>query len=94
MKPAIGTVLLRLQPGAWKPDKPSLGLGGTLYVNNGSMPTRYNVPQARVTLPVSKDVGVNVEWRWYSPSESLYPIENFASHQLLSSLAIRRVRAN
>ena len=85
-----GTVFLRLQPSAWKPHQPGLSLGGTLYVNNGSRPTRYYVPQARVTLPVSNDLGVNAEWRWYSLSESLYPFENFASHQFLLSLTIRR----
>ena len=85
-----GTLLLRIQPGVWKSYQPGLSAGGTLYVNNGSRPTRYYVPQARVTLPVSKQVGVNGEWRWYSLSESLYPFENFASHQLLISLTIRR----
>ena len=85
-----GSLLLRLQPGVWKAHQVGLSLGGTLYVNNGSRPTRYYVPQARITLPLVKNVSANAEWRWFSLAESLYRFENFGSHQLLISLTIRR----
>jgi hypothetical protein len=84
------TLLIRLQPSAWHPRQPGISLGGTLYLNNGSRPTNYYVPQARMSLPLTGRFSANAEWRWYSMTESLYRFENFASHQLLLSLTIRR----
>ncbi len=77
-----GTLLVRIQP--------YFSFGGTLYVNNGSRPTRYYLPQARFSLPLSKQVSANAEWRWFSFGESLYRFESFGSHQLLLSLTMRR----
>jgi hypothetical protein len=85
-----GTLLVRLQPAGWHAHPPGLSAGGTLYVNNGSRPTRYYVPQVRLTLPLYRHASANAEWRWYSMTERLYRFENFASHQLLVSLTIRQ----
>ena len=84
-----GSLLLRWEPGGGQRHQPGLHLGGTLYINNGSRPTRYYMPQARITFPLAKAVSANAEWRWYSLAESLYRFETFGSHQLLVSLTIR-----
>jgi hypothetical protein len=85
-----GTLVFRLQPGGWKKHQPGLHLGGSLYASNGSRPTRYYQPFARATLPLASSVMVNGEWRWYSMTEALYPVENFASHQFIVSLTLLR----
>lgn len=85
-----GTVFVRIEQGAWNRHQPGVSVGGTVYVNEGSRPTRYYVPQARVTLPLSRLIRANAEWRWYGFGQSLYSFESFASHQMTVSLEIRK----
>ena len=65
-------------------------LGGTLFISNGSRPTNYYQPLARLTVPIRKHVDWISEWRWYSMSELFYTFENFQSNQFMTSLRLSR----
>jgi hypothetical protein len=67
-----------------------LSFGGSLFLSDGTRPTNYFQPLARLTVPVRKHVQWISEWRWYSMSEELYAIENFRSDQFLTSLRFTR----
>jgi hypothetical protein len=64
--------------------------GGTLFISSGSRPTRYYQPLARLSIPLSKHVRWNTEWRWYSMTEAFYGYEDFRSNQLMTSLRFTR----
>jgi hypothetical protein len=85
-----GTLAFRLAPGGRHKHQPGLHLGGTLYASTGSRPTRYYQPFARATVPLAAQVHVNGEWRWYSMTQAVWPVENFASHQFIVSLTLLR----
>jgi hypothetical protein len=85
-----GTFLFSLKPGASHKRQPALSVGGSLYASTGSRPTRYYQPRARVSVPMHTRVHWNVEWRCYSMTGSAYPVENFASHQLVMSVLLLR----
>jgi hypothetical protein len=85
-----GTLAFRLAPGGRHKRQPGVHLGGTLYASTGSRPTRYYQPFARATIPLADQVQVNGEWRWYSMTQAVWPVENFASHQFIVSLTLLR----
>jgi hypothetical protein len=85
-----GMLFLALQPGRWGAHQPGLRAGGTFHVNDRSRPANYYTPQARVSMPLFRQVAAHAEWRWYSLSQRLYGFENFASHQIVVSLTFAR----
>ncbi len=67
---------------------PRLGLGGSLYVGDGSRPTQFYQPLARVSLPLHRRFSAFGEWRWYNLGERLYRIEGFRVHHLTAGVRI------
>jgi hypothetical protein len=65
-------------------------LGGSFFISSGSRPTQYYQPLARFSLPLSKHVQWNAEWRWYGFAERFYGLENFNSNQFMTSLRLSR----
>jgi len=57
-----------------------LTLGGSLAIVNGTEATRYYEPLARLSIPASKHVYWNTEWRWYGYSDQLYLFQGFQTH--------------
>jgi hypothetical protein len=66
-----------------------LSFGGSLMLNNGSLPTNFYQPRMQLTVPLSPRVTWNTEWRYYGYREPLYPVENFNYHLFSTGLRLR-----
>jgi hypothetical protein len=64
--------------------------GGSFFKSSGSRPTQYYQPLARVSVPLSKQIHWNAEWKWYGFSERFSSVEGFRSHQFMTSLRFSR----
>jgi hypothetical protein len=83
----VSAMLEAAVPGA---HSPRFGIGGALFISNGSRPTRYYQPTGRVALPVHRNVHVTGEWRWYGFAERFFPIEHFRTHLFTAGLRVIR----
>lgn len=82
-----GTVLAEL--GLWRGGAKT-GLGGSFFTSSGSRPTHYYQPLARLSIPVSKHMQWNMEWRWYALSERFYQYEGFRTHLFVTGFRLMR----
>lgn len=69
---------------------PRIGLGGAFFISNGSRPTSYYQPLARLSVPFNKHVYWNSEWRWYGFGESFYIFEGFRAHLIQTGLRLTK----
>jgi hypothetical protein len=69
---------------------PKLTAGGSLFVSSGSRPTQFYEPLGRLSIPLSKMVSWNTEWRWYGMGEQFYLYEGFRTHVFVTSLRLSR----
>ncbi len=69
---------------------PKLAAGGSLFVSSGSRPTQFYQPLARLSIPLSKKIAWNTEWRWYGMGEQFYLYEGFRTHAFTMSLRLTR----
>ena len=68
--------------------KPTLTLGGSLFVSSLSRPTRFYEPLTRLSLPLRKNISWKTEWRWYGMGEPFYLFEGFRTHVFTTGLRI------
>jgi hypothetical protein len=59
---------------------PKLTAGGSLVITNGTRPSRYYEPLAKLSLPFGKNFAWNTSWQWYGFNESQYLYEGFRTH--------------
>lgn len=64
--------------------------GGSIFQSEGSRPTRYYQPIARIAVPIERHVQLSAEYRWYGFTQPLYLFEGFRNHQLM--FAVRLIR--
>jgi hypothetical protein len=64
--------------------------GGSAVLTSGSRPTTYYQPTAKLTVPLTKHVGVFAEWRYYGLGESFYGYESFRAHLITAGLRFSR----
>jgi hypothetical protein len=69
---------------------PKLMAGGSFSIVNGTRPSRFYEPLARLSLPLRKNVSWNTEWRWYGFNEDQYLYEGFRTHLLQTGLRLSR----
>jgi len=69
---------------------PRLEFGGSLFVSSGSRPTQFYQPLGRLSLPFSKHVAWNTEWRWYGFGEPFYLYEGFRVHAFTTGIHLSR----
>ena len=84
------TALFTLNLGHWGIVKPKLTAGGSLYIANGTRPTSYYQPTAKLWVPMSKHTQAFAEWMYYGYGEAFYPYEGFGAH--LASIGMRYTR--
>jgi hypothetical protein len=72
------------------PRSAQLSLGGSVFANSGSRPTRYYQPLSRFSVKIRERVSLYAEWRWYSLFENLYAFEAFRTHIVTGGIRIRR----
>jgi len=69
---------------------PRLSAGGSYFKSNGTRPTAYYQPQARISFPINEHIQWNTEWRWYAMSEAFYTFEGFRAHVFMTSVRLMR----
>jgi len=69
---------------------PRLTVGGSLFVSSGSRPSQFYEPLTRLSVPISKKISWNAEWRYYGLGEAFYLYEGFRAHLFMTSLRITR----
>jgi hypothetical protein len=84
------TMLLNLNLGHWGIVAPKLTAGGSLFISNGTRPTSYYQPMAKLWVPMSKHTEAFAEWWFYGYGEAFYPYEGFGTH--LASVGLRYKR--
>jgi hypothetical protein len=84
------TALFTVNLGNWRGVKPRLTAGGSLFISNGSLPTSYYQPMAKLWVPVSKHIEAFAQWWFYGYSESLYTYDGFGTH--LAAIGFRYKR--
>lgn len=72
------------------PRKLYLTVGGSLFRNGGSRPSRYYQPLIRLRLPLQQHAGLLAEWRHVSFGQTLFPVESFGVQQFTFGLHLQR----
>jgi hypothetical protein len=67
-----------------------LTAGGSLLISQGSRPTRYYQPLARLSLPLYKHIVWNTDWQYYGFGEQFYLFESFRTHIFMTGLRVTR----
>ncbi len=84
------TALFNVNLGRWGVVAPKLTAGGSLFISNGTRPTSYYQPMAKLWVPMSKHTQAFAEWWFYGYGEAFYPYEGFGTH--LASIGLRYMR--
>ena len=69
---------------------PKLTAGGSFSIVNGTRPSRFYEPLARLSVPLRKNVYWNTEWQWYGFNEDQYLYEGFRTHLIQTGLRLSR----
>ncbi len=69
---------------------PKISVGGSFVRSSGSRPTSYYQPQAKLFVPVRKNVSWFTEWQYYGYGEAFYLYEGFRTHLLTTGLRLTR----
>ena len=64
--------------------------GGSAVITSGSRPTTYYQPVGKLTVPLTKRVGMFAEWRYYGLGETFYGYESFRAHLITAGLRYTR----
>jgi hypothetical protein len=67
-----------------------LTMGGSLAITNGTRPSRFYEPLARLSIPAGKHVYWNTEWRWYGYGEQMFLYQGFRTHLFQTGLRLSR----
>ena len=84
------TALLNINLGHWGLVAPKLTAGGSFFISNGSLPTSYYQPMAKLWVPVSKHVQAFAEWWFYGYSDTFASYQGFGTH--LAAIGLRYAR--
>jgi hypothetical protein len=74
----------------FKGHAPKLMAGGSFSVVDGTRPSRFYQPLARLSLPLLKKVSWNTEWQWYGFNEEQFLYEGFRTHLFQTGLRVSR----
>jgi hypothetical protein len=84
------TALFTVNLGHWGVVAPMLTAGGSFFISNGSLPTSYYQPMAKLWVPVSKHVQAFAQWWFYGYSDAFYSYQGFGVH--LAAIGLRYAR--
>ena len=74
----------------FKGHAPKITAGGSFSIVNGTRPSRFYEPLARLSVPVRKNVSWNTEWQWYGFNEDQYLYEGFRTHLIQTGFRMFR----
>jgi hypothetical protein len=69
---------------------PKASFGGSLFISSGSRPSSFYQPLARLSIPLTKHLSWNSEWRYYGFGEQFYLYEGFRAHIFMTGLRLGR----
>ena len=69
---------------------PKLAAGGSFFISSGSRPTSYYQPDAKLWVPLSKNLSWFSEWRYYGYGEAFYLYEGFRTHLVTTGVRFTR----
>jgi hypothetical protein len=69
---------------------PKITGGGSFFLSNGTRPTNYFQPLAKLSVPTGKRLNWFAEWRYYGFDEPFYAYENFRVHIVTAGVRITR----
>jgi hypothetical protein len=69
---------------------PKITAGGSFTIVNGTRPSRFYEPLARLSIPLLKNVYWNTEWQWYGFNEDQYLYEGFRTHLFQTGLRLSK----
>jgi hypothetical protein len=69
---------------------PKLTAGGSFSLVNGTRPSRFYEPLARVSIPLTKNVHWNTDWQWYGFNQDQYLYEGFRTHVFQTGIRLSR----
>ena len=64
--------------------------GGSFLLSNGSRATNYYQPVGKLSIPLTKNIAWNTEWRYYGFNEAFYLYESFRTHLITTGLRFTR----
>ncbi len=82
------TAAFNLNMPGWLGYKTRLTLAGTALVSNGSNPTVFYQPYARMSIALNKHLAWNSEWRYYGFGESFYIYQGFRTEMVTTGVRI------
>lgn len=74
----------------WLGYKTRLTVGGTAYMSNGSNPTTFYQPLAKMSIALHKGLAWNTEWRYYGFGEDFYLYQGFRTQMVTTGVRITR----
>ncbi len=69
---------------------PKLMAGGSFSIVDGTRPSRFYEPLARLSVPLLKKISWNTEWQWYGFNEDQFLYEGFRTHVFQTGLRVSR----
>lgn len=85
------TALFNFNIPEWAPGfRPKITVGGTALVSNGSNPTAFYEPLARLSIPLRKNLEWNSELRYYGFGEDFFLYQGFRVYTVTTGVRISR----
>ncbi|MGD1093033.1 MAG: hypothetical protein ABSB35_13705 [Bryobacteraceae bacterium] len=84
------TAMFTTRLGTYKGLTPKFSAGGSFFISNGSRPTSYYQPLAKLFVPLSKKLAWFAEWSYYGYGEAFYLYEGFRTHLVTTGLRFSR----
>jgi len=70
--------------------KARLTAGGSAVLTSGSQPTTYYQPTAKLSVGLTKNIGLFAEWRYYGFGETFFMYESFRANLFTTGLRFSR----
>jgi hypothetical protein len=86
----LATTAIEATIPGFKNHAPKIMAGGSFSIVNGTRPSRFYEPLARLSFPVRKNVSWNTEWQWYGFNEEQYLYEGFRTHLVQTGLRLTK----
>ncbi len=74
----------------WLGYKTRLSLGGSAYLSNGSNPTTFYQPTAKLAIAFHRNVSWVTEWRYYGFAESFFLYQGFRTNMVTTGVRLTR----
>lgn len=85
----VGTMLVDIPFVIREGVAPKIQFGGSFFRSSGSRPQKFYQPMGKVSIPFTKFVEWNTEWRYYGLTQPYYLYEGFRTHTFVTGLRFK-----